>query len=359
MSEATWAIPEPEEQIAFLLKLQRLLSEGSFVSSYKFALLLALADLAVERGDDTTEVLHLDTEDLAERFIKTYWRQVLPWVGAKGDKAPTPLHQATGGEAAILRRIAEARARCESLSALERDRVGRRQLRLAVARTIAVMPLWKLQTVGRQRLEFLYANVGRGNRIALRGDAVYCFRRFRDLVGDMVQTAWIRFVTDLRLNRPLLGEYRDVGRYLFGADRESLARAREALLEVQGGRCFYCDRRVQEPAVDHFVPWGRYPLDLAHNYVLSDARCNGDKSDRLPAYEHLRRWHERNADPALTAVFESHSLTCDLPTTIKVAGYLYDQAERVRATVWQQGRGMVTLDAAWRGLLMPGEANGA
>jgi hypothetical protein len=72
-------IPDPEDQVQFLFKVQRLLSEGSFVSTYKYALLLSLADLAVERGDDTTEELCLDTLDLAEKFVDLYWRQVLPW----------------------------------------------------------------------------------------------------------------------------------------------------------------------------------------------------------------------------------------------------------------------------------------
>ena len=61
--------PDPERQVQFLFNVQRLISDGSFVATYKFALLLALADLAVERGDDTTESLPLDTLDLAEKFV--------------------------------------------------------------------------------------------------------------------------------------------------------------------------------------------------------------------------------------------------------------------------------------------------
>jgi hypothetical protein len=49
------------------------------VDGVKFALLLSLADLAVERGYETTEELPLATRDLAEKFIGFYWRQVLPW----------------------------------------------------------------------------------------------------------------------------------------------------------------------------------------------------------------------------------------------------------------------------------------
>ena len=46
--------------------------------------------------------------------------------------------------------------------------------------------------------------------------------------------------------------------------------------------------------MDHFVAWSRYPVDLAHNFVLADGRCNGQKRDRLPACEHLAAWTERN-----------------------------------------------------------------
>jgi hypothetical protein len=40
--------PTPERQVEFLRNIQRLLAEGLFTASYKFALLHAIADLAVE-----------------------------------------------------------------------------------------------------------------------------------------------------------------------------------------------------------------------------------------------------------------------------------------------------------------------
>ena len=46
----TSSVPTPEEQVLFLRNIQRLLAEGQFVASYKFALLHALADLAVDEG---------------------------------------------------------------------------------------------------------------------------------------------------------------------------------------------------------------------------------------------------------------------------------------------------------------------
>jgi len=47
------SVPTAEAQVTFLTRVQRLLDEGVFVSTYKLALLMALLDLAVERGDDS------------------------------------------------------------------------------------------------------------------------------------------------------------------------------------------------------------------------------------------------------------------------------------------------------------------
>ena len=52
---------EPPEhyQVELLQKLQLLLTEGSFTASYKFALLEAVIDLVVERGDDSGQTLRI------------------------------------------------------------------------------------------------------------------------------------------------------------------------------------------------------------------------------------------------------------------------------------------------------------
>jgi len=52
-------MPSPQDQVHFLLNIQRLLMEDQFTATYKYALLLALADLSVEVGDDTGNELTL------------------------------------------------------------------------------------------------------------------------------------------------------------------------------------------------------------------------------------------------------------------------------------------------------------
>ena len=49
--------PSAEFQLELLAKLERILSQGQFTTTYKFALLVALTNIAVEQGDDTGEAL--------------------------------------------------------------------------------------------------------------------------------------------------------------------------------------------------------------------------------------------------------------------------------------------------------------
>jgi hypothetical protein len=72
------SVPSDRAQVDFLTHLQRLLNEGGFVAFYKFGLLLALTDIAVEMGDDSGARLHVPLTAIAEHLIRLYWRQVLP-----------------------------------------------------------------------------------------------------------------------------------------------------------------------------------------------------------------------------------------------------------------------------------------
>jgi hypothetical protein len=101
------------------------------------------------------------------------------------------------------------------------------------------MPLWKLQTVGGESLEFLYENAGTGRSIELRSVA-YCFRKFHSLISDLVRGAWLRYVR--RQNLDILGETTDLNQFLFGSERASLAVFRPVLIDIQHGLCFYCSK---------------------------------------------------------------------------------------------------------------------
>jgi len=111
--------------------------------------------------------------------------------------------------------------------------------------------LWKLQMVGKERLDFLGGNVDRGGPIELRSGVAFCFRKFHALIVDLVRGAWVRHV---RLqNLDILGEVADLNSFLFGNERTALSMVRPALMKMQHGQCFYCKAALTRASthVDH------------------------------------------------------------------------------------------------------------
>ena len=111
----------------------------------------------------------------------------------------------------------------------------------------------------------------------------------------------------------------------------------------------YCDGPIQSLEVDHFIAWSRYPLDLGHNFVAADSKCNGDKCDRLPALPHLVRWKQRNGDAELGEAFDRAGLPHDLPATTRVAAWAYRSADEGKVPLWLKTKNVVEpLPGGWR-----------
>ena len=347
----THAVPSAQKQLDFIQKLRRLLDEGMFVATYKYALLHAIADLCVTQGDDSGAPLILSTRELADQFIRLYWRQAAPF--PVGD-AERPLRQNTGRQAAVIKAVREARAEYDDHLGRVEKGDGWGGLLSRVEQTVRTMPLWKLQTVGTERLEFLYENREEENppEIVLRPGVAYCFRQFYSLVTEMVEGAWTQHVR--RTNNERLGAEAELRHFLFGTSRRDLSRYREILEDIQEGRCFYCAGAMQKSgAVDHFIPWRRYPLDLGHNFVLAHNACNGSKGDRLAAVPHLRRWSERNVSGLyeLPRRFEQAGLVHDRGASTKITRWAYQQVSRQGGQVWVKGKTLVRLGEEWVAVL--------
>jgi hypothetical protein len=124
-------------------------------------------------------------------------------------------------------------------------------------------------------------------------------------------------------------------------------------MDLQRGRCFYCTRPVGEAAahVDHFVAWARYPIDLGHNFVLADGRCNGKKGDRLPAVDHLAKPNNGYGDQLRNALAE-YGVVAELAASNRVAQWAYGQTEAADGLTWLRADEMVRLDSRWRRLLV-------
>jgi hypothetical protein len=341
--------PTPQDQLEFLAKIQRLLGEGQFTATYKFALLHALADLCVDKGDDSGAPLELTVGEIADRFFGLYDRQSLPYPSRRGSKL---LKQNTGRQARVVTVLSE-RARPYGAKT-SRGRPSRKILG-EINRTIRNQPLWKLQTLtGGDRLEFLYKNEGRPGtqKICLHPGVAYCFRSFYGLIVSLVRDRWEQWIR--RTNPGAVEERKNLQEFLFGSERGGLVAYRPVLLEIQDGKCFYTDRPLREGGhVDHFIPWSRYPVDLGHNFVLANRGVNAQKADALAGEQHLKRWLRRCEDQGemLTAWLDGKGLPHDLRSSIQVVEWSYSQLVRGKGQVWVEGKTFADLSPGWRSLI--------
>ena len=347
--------PTPEDQVLFLRNIQRLLFEGQFTASYKFALLHAIADLCILKGDDSGGAMVLDVKDIAEKFIELYWQQCRPFqLGSQ--ETGIVLQQNTGRQAVVISTVVKAQDDFGgSLFKLKQVAPDLwRSLKGSVKRVVNEMPLWKLQTVGNERLDFLYENLDTTTKtITLKKGIAFCFRAFYGLMRDLIQGAWIRFVQKLNAND--LGNLTDLGTFMFDQERSSLDAYKNILLDVQERQCFYCHKDMQRSVdVDHFIPWSRYPTDLGHNFVLAHPRCNNAKSDYLAAEQHLKSWAERNRDRSqgLADRLSDAGLPSDSSASLRITEWSYAQVENAKGQVWLKDSAFFHLGPNWRGLLV-------
>ena len=335
-------VPPDAAQLGFLARVQKILDEGQFVATYKFALLIALIEVAIERGDDSGAPLDVPLDWIAEKFIELYWGHTREFQG-------TVLRQNAGRNIAVLARIAELQSRTMSLAEARRGREWSRSVR-EVASIVREMPLMRLQLLrSGARDAFLYDETIVDGAITLKSGVVYCLRKFSTLLGALARSGWLRQVRENPRNAYAMGSTQSLETFLFGDGRVPLGHVRDVLSPLQEGRCFYCDGRLGPSAhVDHFIPWSLYPSNLGHNFVLADARCNADKSDLLADVEHLERWRVRNdaLGSRLAERFAALGIVTDLAVSSGIARWAYDRARATNAVLWVGWRETRPMEAA-------------
>lgn len=360
-------------------RLLQLLDEGSFVSTYKYAVILGLMDLCLEltrpEGPPTT----ITTAQLARKVIELYWPHCRPYLDNTKDHGVLRQNAGRGaggaggsklGQAQIVRRIERYRLSVDpNLTATippapqsERAKHAYQKLLQHVEWKLVEMPLWRLQFINGEEDRFLYEynfpqnlqnqrllepywegkSSNFSNTLKLRPGVAAALVSLNTLLRPLVLQQWTAKVAQMNG----LPEA-DLQRFLFGPrERASLDAVRPALYDLQGGTCFYCGQRFKgEQHVDHFIPWSRYPNDGIHNLVVADQRCNLDKRDYLAAAEHVERWRDRSkrfeTDLARIAVATSWEIAPE--RTFGAARAIYGK-QPDDARLWQQGRTLVLME---------------
>ena len=353
--------PNADDQLKFLHKIQRLLESGRFTSTYKFALLIALTNVAVEHGNNSSAALTIDLEDTAREFLALYWPQARPYqhLGVQLSQNSNALKPAT-----ILTLLGKDVASGKSAFARLRQNTAARDKLVTAARELIVrMPLSRLQqfeTMNDKSYShdhFLYdfpADAGalRALRtITLKPGVGACLRSLRGVIIALVQARWARWV---RENNPALGRDRNLEAFMFGQDRVALAQLAPKLYEVQDGRCFYTQKRLdgtKGAEVDHFIAWARYPSNDPLNLVLASRVANNDKRDHIASTRHLSAWLARNTRHAQDLTNSHSQEALESSASVAIAHWAYSAAADVGSPAWDGPKRFVELGDEWRQLL--------
>jgi 5-methylcytosine-specific restriction endonuclease McrA len=298
--------PTASSTIGFGEKLLSLLDTGSFTTSYKYALLLALIDATIEgTRPDGSPPPTLSGRDLGRRVMELYWRQARPYT----DRGP--LRQSAQRDLVVKTSELRQRLGIAQHAPIEQARLQHpaelADLEREVIATVIRYPIPLLQRFGTGsgavEDRFIYeigwqegVSTGRvhgldfDDRLHLVEAAGDHLAELAGLVRPVIEREWLRHIA--RRNEGDVDELR-LETFLFGGERTSLAAVRDPLLRIQAGRCFYCYGERGPWEVDHFLPWSRWPDDRLDNLVAAHRRCNNDKRAALASVDHLEVWWDR------------------------------------------------------------------
>lgn len=327
-----------------------ILEQGRRDATYKLATLMALIEHSIEnlppQPDDT---LTVPIPALAHRVLALYWHQVKPFEGRELAQRRTGTNTRIIGATKALRAAARAgnsRMALEIAALRAPDAYEEAINRIAIA--MIKQPLPRLQKLPGASVSdpflyddsFLGENVSRstvrahGDAIVLRPSVAYGLARLAGLLKPALEVMWIEDVR--RMNKFLDSDVPDVAGHLFGRERTALSAVREPFKEVFGPHCFYCGKHLPpDNPIDHVLPWSLVGIDGLANLVLACRRCNGDKSNALPAVALVNR----ALDDLRLSALESIATELQWPT----------QRERVVATARGVYRGQPAGVPTWSG----------
>ncbi|CCQ11941.1 hypothetical protein PALB_28420 [Pseudoalteromonas luteoviolacea B = ATCC 29581] len=336
-------MPSVQTQIEFISYIQRLVVEGEFTATYKFAMLHALADICVESEQlDEYEQLIIPFEKLIDKLLQLYWDHAAPFSVSQNESFV--LVQNSMKQIKFISEIEKLKRNgittfSKFKQSLEYPKVIKR-----LKPALKEGPLERLQKLANVEECFLYPHrfssaSAKGQVITLNVGIAFCFRRFYDLVVHIARNEWIKKIQSYKPNQIVLGKMSSLENFLFSNERRNLALASTVFFELQKGKCFYCKKPIsnQDTAqVDHFIPFARYPNDTAHNFVLAHASCNNSKNDYLASFVHRDNWYEQNIGKYEREIEVSlgNEFIANSELSLAVCNWAYQQASQTGAKYW-------------------------
>ncbi len=354
-------------------RLVALLDSASFDTTYKLATLEALIRVVSESvNTDGSAVGEFSARKISTRVLDRYWNQTANF-SAQAARDVAVLRQRGGGQSGdLVSRIAAVRLELDMPSRADSLLKARKKAPNVIAKLedfawerVVDMPLPRLQKFGsgakavEDRFLYDYGWGEQGQRkhvslarqddtIRLRSGVAAGILQLQPLLLRHIEAVWVGLVADWNPNLTDAARLREA---LFGGERLTNAALAQPLVDLQMGKCFYCEVELTAAAeVDHFLPWSVTHNDNVENLVVACRSCNSKKSDSLASIEHLVRWRTRLMPGSavfvdLTALAEKFARGWDPTSSLGQARSLYFYAAKGQQT-WSMGDHYLPLDSA-------------
>lgn len=327
-----------------------ILEHGQRDATYKLATLMALIEHSIENlPPHASDPLTVPIPHLAHRVLALYWHQVRPFEGHELAQRRTGSRTRIIDAAKALRNSTKAgNSRMSLETAMLRAPAAYTEAIDRIAIALIKQPLPRLQKLPGASVSdpflyddtFLGENVSRskvrthGDAIVLKDGVAFGLARLAGLLKPALEIMWVDDVR--RMNKFLDSDVPDVAGHLFGRERAVLQAVRAPYKEMFGPHCFYCGIHLpSDNPIDHVLPWSIVGIDGLANLVLACRRCNGDKSNALPAMSLV----ERALDDQRLSALEEIAAALQWPT----------QRERVLAAAGGVYRGQPAGVPTWSG----------
>ena len=296
---------------SFYCIFKRIIRECNYDNTYKMAWAKSLVELALE-NKKKDEVIEIELNLIAEKFIKYYWNQTIFFDLIQGSNLiKTPV---------ILQNVKELiKEYFEKTNSKKPERFEKIELYIrnnmineyydCINKTIKVLKAdvsWRFTFIDGKNHQEIYEYKKGDNILRINKYNLDVLKENHEDLFDLINYRWAlileTFNSSPRINKKVkIIDEQDV-------KRSSLTKFKDYLdLENKERKCFICNKYINnsELSIDHVIPWSYLYSDDIWNLVYVHKSCNSSKSNIIPTKKEIDKLKLRNIE-LLNLLEKSH-----------------------------------------------------
>ena len=267
------------------------MGNSKHTTSYKFVFFKSILDNIFNVNLDSNPECFLSFDVISLRFAEIYWNLIL-----KFNLNQMPIY-ANGNLSAIERILKDFCTKynfpTKEISFSFEGLKPELQMELAqnIKKSVVTKYVLSAFCADTKWQFYHFSKTKKWDGIYLNKDFFIVLAKYRSDFEKINYFEWIKYLEGINEEED---SYMLASKLDRSTERENLDSYRKILFEFGQQTCFYCEKKLSENAVDHFIPWAFVKDDKLWNFVLACPACNSRKSDKLASQTFLSNIRLRN-----------------------------------------------------------------